>query len=39
MKIKISQLYEADLESLRSLLRNEMANHNREVDNLRKMED
>ena len=29
MKIKISQLYEADLESLRSLLRNEMANHNR----------
>ena len=39
MKIKISQLYEADLESLRSLLRNEMANHNREVENLRKMED
>ena len=38
MKIKITQLYEADLESLRSLLRNEMANHNRETNNMREME-
>lgn len=29
MKIKISQLYEADLESLRSKLRNSLAAHNR----------
>ena len=29
MKIKISQLYEADLESLRSKMRNCLAAHNR----------
>ena len=39
MKIKISQLYEADLESLRSLLRNHLSTHNREVENLRAMLD
>ena len=39
MKIKVSQLYEADVESLKSLLRNEMANHNRQVENLKEMED
>lgn len=35
MKIKISQLYEADMQSLRSKLQNTMATHNRETDNLR----
>lgn len=35
MKIKISQLYEADIEALRSKLQNTMATHNRETDNLR----
>ena len=35
MKIKISQLYEADIEALRSQLQNTMATHNRETDNLR----
>ena len=35
MKIKISQLYEADLQALRSKLENTMATHNRETDNLR----
>jgi len=39
MKIKISSLYEADLESLRSKLRNCIAAHNRETDNLRNMLD
>ena len=39
MKIKISQLYEADLESLRSHLRNNISTHNREVENLRGMLD
>lgn len=39
MKIKVSQLYEADLESLRNLLRNHLSNHNREVENLRAMLD
>ena len=39
MKIKISQLYEADLESLRSKLRNFLAAHNRETENLRNMLD
>ena len=39
MKIKVSQLYEADIESLKSLFRNEMANHNRQVENLKGMED
>lgn len=34
-KIKISQLYEADLESLRSKLQNSYANHTLEVENLR----
>jgi len=29
MKIKVSQLYEADLESLRSKMRNSLATHNR----------
>jgi len=35
MKIKISQLYEADIEALRSKLQNTNATHNRETDNLR----
>lgn len=39
MKIKISQLYEADLESLRSKIRNLLSAHNRETDNLRGMLD
>ena len=34
-KIKISELYEADLESLRSKLRNSYANHALEIENLR----
>lgn len=37
MKIKISQLYEADIEALRSKLREVMATHNREAENLRKL--
>lgn len=39
MKIKISQLYEADLESLRSHMRNSFATHNRETEGLRNMLD
>ena len=39
MKIKVSQLYEADLEALRSHLRNTIAAHNRETENLRAMLD
>ena len=39
MKIKVSQLYEADLEALRSHLRNTISSHNREVENLRSMLD
>ena len=39
MKIKVSQLYEADLESLRAHLRNSVSTHNREVENLRTMLD
>lgn len=39
MKIKISQLYEADLESLRSHMRNSFAAHNRETEGLRSMLD
>lgn len=35
MKIKISQLYEADIEALRSKLENTNATHDRETDNLR----
>lgn len=35
MKIKISQLYEADIEALRSMLQNNMSAHNRETENLR----
>lgn len=35
MKIKVSQLYEADLESLKSKMRNSLATHNRQTDNLR----
>ncbi len=35
MKIKVSQLYEADLESLRNKMRNSLATHNRQTDNLR----
>lgn len=35
MKIKISQLYEADIEALRSQLQNTLSAHNRETDNLR----
>ena len=34
-KIKISQLYEADIESLRTKMQNSYANHSSEVDNLR----
>lgn len=37
MKIKISQLYEADLAALRSHMDNSFAAHNRETDNLRAM--
>ena len=37
MKIKISQLYEADIEALRSKLREVMATHSRESENLRKL--
>jgi chromosome segregation ATPase len=37
MKIKLSHLYEADLESLKSKLENSYANHTLEVDNLRKL--
>lgn len=37
MKIKVSQLYEADLEALRSLLRGTLAAHNRETEGLRTM--
>lgn len=39
MKIKISQLYEADLEALRSHMRNSFAAHNRETEGLRVMLD
>lgn len=39
MKIKISQLYEADLESLRSHMKNSFASHNRETEELRRMLD
>lgn len=39
MKIKISQLYEADLEALRSHMRNSFAAHNRETEALRSMLD
>ena len=39
MKIKISQLYEADLEALRSHMRNSFAAHNRETEGLRTMLD
>ena len=39
MKIKVSQLYEADLEALRSHLRNTISAHNRETENLRAMLD
>ncbi len=39
MKIKISQLYEADLEALRSHMRNSFAAHNRETEGLRAMLD
>lgn len=39
MKIKISQLYEADLEALRSHMRNSFAAHNRETESLRSMLD
>ena len=35
MKIKISQLYEADIESLRTKLQNTLAANTREADNLR----
>ena len=37
MKIKISQLYEADLQALRSHMENSFAAYNRETDNLRRM--
>jgi hypothetical protein len=37
MKIKISQLYEADIEALRNKYQNSMAAYNRETDNLRNM--
>lgn len=39
MKIKVSQLYEADLEALRSHMRNSFAAHNRETEGLRVMLD
>lgn len=39
MKIKVSQLYEADLEALRSHMRNSLAAHNRETEGLRGMLD
>jgi hypothetical protein len=39
MKIKVSQLYEADLESLRAHMRNSFAAHNRETEGLRTMLD
>jgi uncharacterized protein HemX len=39
MKIKISQLYETDLEALRSHMRNSFAAHNRETEALRSMLD
>lgn len=39
MKIKVSQLYEADLEALRSHMRNSFAAHNRETEALRSMLD
>lgn len=39
MKIKVSQLYEADLEALRSHMRNSFAAHNRETEGLRAMLD
>ncbi len=35
MKIKVSQLYEADIESLRSKMADSFAAHNRENENLR----
>ena len=35
MKIKISQLYQADIESLRSKLQNTLVANTREADNLR----
>ena len=35
LKIKVSQLYEADIQALRSKLENTMATYNRETDNLR----
>lgn len=39
MKIKVSQLYEADLAALRSLMENSFAAHNRETEGLRSMLD
>jgi hypothetical protein len=39
MKIKITQLYEADLAALRSFLENSLSTHNRETDTLRGMLD
>lgn len=39
MKIKVSQLYEADLEALRSHMRNSFSTHNRETEELRNMLD
>ena len=37
MKIKISSLYEADIEALRSKMQNNQSCHDRETDNLRNM--
>jgi hypothetical protein len=39
MKIKIGNLYEADLESLRNHMDNSFASHNRETEELRRMLD
>ena len=37
MKIKISQLYEADIDALRNNMQNRLGAHNRERDNLREL--
>jgi uncharacterized protein (DUF342 family) len=39
MKIKVSKLYEADLDALRSHMSNSFAAHNRETEELRRMLD